>query len=44
MKDKRGVEQFYNGDLYEGEYVNDKFQGKGKYLWTNSTFYNGSFV
>ena len=30
--------------MYEGEFKNDKFNGKGKYLWPNGDFYEGEFV
>lgn len=44
MKSKRGIQKFISGDIYEGEFAKGKFHGKGRYLWANSTYYNGSFV
>jgi len=35
---KAGIEIFPNGDIYEGEYFNDKFHGKG-YLRNGDLFY-----
>ena len=35
----------YNvGDVYEGEYVNEKKHGKGKYTSANGDVYEGDFV
>lgn len=34
---------FRNGDIYEGEYEDDKFHGKGRYCWKNKTVYVGEF-
>jgi hypothetical protein len=32
-----------NGDMYEGEYKNDKKYGVGKYTWENGMCYIGNF-
>lgn len=32
-----------NGDSYEGQYMNDKKNGKGTYLWKNGSKYIGNF-
>ena len=32
-----------NGDSYEGEYMNDKKNGKGIYIWKNGSKYEGNF-
>ena len=32
-----------NGDSYEGEYMKDKKNGKGSYLWKNGSKYTGNF-
>ena len=29
--------------LYEGEFVNDKFEGNGKYIWKDGKYYIGEF-
>ena len=33
-----------NGDIYEGEWVNNKRTGKGKYTWVSGDVYEGDFV
>jgi hypothetical protein len=30
-----------SGDKYEGEFMDDKLDGWGKYLWANGTVYEG---
>ena len=35
---------FDNGDVYEGDFVNGNFHGKGKYTYADGTFYEGDFV
>ena len=37
-----GITEYYN-DQYEGEYVNGKFEGKGKYIFINGGYYIGEF-
>lgn len=32
------------GDIYEGEFVNDKANGKGKYIHANGDMYEGDFL
>ena len=34
---------YYNGDLYEGDWVNDKQEGQGTYTWKNGSKYVGSW-
>ena len=34
---------FYNGDWYIGEFENNDFSGKGKYIWSNGDYYEGNF-
>ena len=29
--------------MYEGDFVNDAFEGNGKYIWENGTYYIGEF-
>lgn len=41
MKHGRGVDIFYNGDRYNGEYKNGKPNGKGIYTWSNGSFFEG---
>lgn len=36
----KGVLTFCNGELYEGEFKKDKFDGQGKYTWA----FGGSYV
>ena len=33
----------YKKEKYEGEYVNDKFEGKGKYIYDNGEYYIGEW-
>ena len=36
---------FRNKDMYKGGFANDKFNGKGKYIWNNNNKeYNGNFL
>lgn len=35
---------FANGDTYEGQFKNNKFHGKGKYVWHTGDVYEGEFV
>ena len=44
VKEGHGFEHFAKGDQYKGEYKNGKFDGKGKYIWTNGSCYEGSFI
>lgn len=34
---------FSNGSKYEGEWVQDKREGKGKFTWNNGDTYEGDF-
>jgi hypothetical protein len=34
---------YASGDVYEGEWVNGKFQGKGTYIWKNGQKYQGEY-
>lgn len=42
--------KFQNGDIYEGEFKNDKIEGRGVYKWPNALssyiglFSNGAIV
>jgi hypothetical protein len=33
-----------DGDVYEGEWTNDKAHGKGTYSHANGAYYNGDWV
>lgn len=38
-----GVEYWPDGSRYEGEFINDKATGKGRYWHANGDFYEGDF-
>ncbi|MEQ1625580.1 MAG: hypothetical protein ABL870_12850, partial [Sediminibacterium sp.] len=38
-----GTEVDCKGNIYTGNWVNSKYQGKGKYTWANGAVYNGDF-
>ncbi|MHB8109469.1 MAG: tetratricopeptide repeat protein [Syntrophorhabdaceae bacterium] len=40
----KGVRNYENGDKYEGEFTNGKFNGKGTYTYANGDQYVGEFV
>ena len=45
MKNGKGeIKMIKSGDNYEGEFVNDKITGYGKYIWDNHHQYIGYFV
>jgi hypothetical protein len=35
---------FANGNKYEGMYKNDKYYGRGVYVWTNGSIYDGEWI
>lgn len=35
---------FPNDDVYEGEFKNNVFHGKGKYFWNEGDVFEGEFV
>ena len=35
---------YRNGDIYEGDFINNCFEGKDKYTFTNSSIYEGDFI
>ena len=39
----RGVYRLKNGDFYDGEISNGKFEGFGHYYWTDGRWYEGSW-
>ena len=42
IKNKENEEEEYTM-TYEGEFVNDKYDGKGKYIWKNGEYYIGEW-
>jgi hypothetical protein len=40
----KGVRNYENGDKYEGEFTNRKFNGRGTYTYENGDKYEGEFV
>lgn len=34
---------FANGDIYDGNFMNDKFQGQGTFIWKNRDMHHGEF-
>lgn len=43
-KNGYGTATLANGDVYIGDFVNDVFQGQGKYVASSGWFYEGSFI
>ena len=43
MKNGLGVIERTNGDRYEGEWKNNKIDGKGHFTRTNGEYYNGEW-
>jgi hypothetical protein len=39
----RGTFYFNNGDVYDGNWINDKMEGQGVFKWPNGTKYEGNF-
>ena len=35
--------EYEDGSSYEGDWVNDKFEGHGTYLWANGLRYEGDY-
>ena len=41
----KGIIYYKNGTIkYEGDFVNDKLEGMGKYIYENGEYYIGQFV
>ena len=35
---------YLNGNImYEGNFINDKYEGNGKYIWENDVYYLGEW-
>lgn len=43
LKHGYGIEQFANGDIYQGNYLNGRPCGFGEYHWANGARYKGNF-
>jgi len=43
LRNGNGVGYYSNGNIYEGEWVNDKKHGHGKYIFKNGDIYEGEF-
>ena len=39
----QGKNVYKNGDIYEGEWVNDKAEGKGKLIMVSGDMYEGQW-
>lgn len=39
-----GIEHYWNGNRYEGQFLDENPSGKGKYYWANGNRYEGNFV
>jgi len=44
MSTKRGVVHFPNGDKYKGQIESNKRSGPGEYKFSDSSFYEGTFM
>ncbi|EGR34556.1 hypothetical protein IMG5_007480, partial [Ichthyophthirius multifiliis] len=44
LNKKRGYEKFQNGSYYEGQYINGKPEGIGRYTSYNKETYDGQWV
>ena len=42
LRNGKGTEYYSNGKIkYEGDYINDKREGNGKYIYENGEYYLG---
>ena len=39
----RGTMKYFNSNVYDGEWVNDFFEGKGEYIWADGRKFVGTF-
>ena len=40
---KKGIIEYNNGDIYDGNWLNDKIEGEGKIEYNNGDIYIGNF-
>ena len=43
MKNGHGKYAWSNGDVYDGEFVDDVLCGQGTFTWASGKFYTGEF-
>ena len=44
LRNGKGILYYKNGNIqYEGDYVNGKSEGNGKYIWEDGTYYIGEW-
>ena len=44
IKKWKRIEYYSNGNIkYEGDYINDKREGIGKYIWEDGKYYIGEW-
>ena len=44
LKYGKGTMYYSNGNImYEGDYVNDEYEGNGKYIWEDGEYYIGQY-
>ena len=44
LRNGKGTEYYSNGNIkYDGDWINDKYEGNGKYIWENGEYYIGQW-
>ena len=44
LRNGKGTYYYANGKMkYEGDYINDKFEGNGKCIWEDDEYYIGEY-
>ena len=44
LRNGKGILYYSNGNIkYEGDFVDDKFEGNGKYIWQSGEYYIGQW-
>ena len=44
LKHGKGIYYYKNGNIkYDGDFVNDKYEGNGKYIWEDGQYYIGEW-
>ena len=44
VKAGKGIAYYKNGNIkFEGDFINDKYEGNGKYIFENGNYYIGEF-